>query len=563
MGINTNAPTTTLQINANNPNQSGLRLEKLTSSSPSTIANYGRVLTVDGFGNVVLTNDNGGGSGSPNTANNGLTLTGSNIQLGGPLVQNTQVALDNYTFKYTGPSYAGQTLRWQIEKDGRQKSWCYELAFGTAWDYFVPFSQSTTTQTGMNLYSIANTSAVNYGINNQIQNYYENNSEIIAYNASLIKNNAEKRYIAYSSTQKEYAKDNQAFFGIITPINRVNENKGLNLIISNANLLYGCDNEVFSSENAYGYRTQVSDIQNTGYGVYANVSASEKAVGVAGFAIKPSALNYGVYGEAKLGDINYGVYGITPQGLCDDGPSTDCKDAAGFFEGDLYSVRAFTASDLKLKTNINNFTNASSIIDQLMPKTYEFDVKKFNGMSLPTGTHYGLIAQDVEKVLPGLVKYFSSPEKYDSIGNVTAAEVEFKAVDYLELIPILLAAIKEQKQIVDSLLIALNTSNIRLNTNSSNPQKVVLENAQQIILDQNDPNPFSETTTINYSIPEEVKNAKIIFTNSSGVILRSLIINERGEGSLEIYGSNLSSGVYNYTLFIDGKATFTKKMVKQ
>ncbi len=242
----------------------------------------------------------------------------------------------------------------------------------------------------------------------------------------------------------------------------------------------------------------------------------------------------------------------------------NCTDAAGFFEGDLYhSAGIYSASDSKLKKNIVDFTSASQIIDQLVPKTYEFDVKNFNGMNLHTGMHYGLIAQDVERVLPNLVKSFSSPEKYDSIGNVTASQVDFKAVDYVELIPILLGAIKEQKQIVDSLLVALNTSNIRLNANSTSPQKVVLENAQQIILDQNDPNPFSETTTINYSIPEEVKNAKIIFTNSTGVILRSIIINERGEGSLEVYGSNLSSGIYNYTLFIDGKATVTKKMVKQ
>ena len=84
-----------------------------------------------------------------------------------------------------------------------------------------------------------------------------------------------------------------------------------------------------------------------------------------------------------------------------------------------------------------------------------------------------------------------------------------------------------------------------------------------IILNQNDPNPFTESTRITYQVPEDVREAKIIFTNSSGSIINTVIVNERGTGELEVYSSDLSKGIYNYTLVCDGNVIATKKMVKQ
>ena len=39
-------------------------------------------------------------------------------------------------------------------------------------------------------------------------------------------------------------------------------------------------------------------------------------------------------------------------------------------------------------------------------------------------------------------------------------------------------------------------------------------------------------------------------------------IKEKGQGRIVVYGSNLSSGIYTYTLLIDGKVHETKKMMK-
>lgn len=47
-----------------------------------------------------------------------------------------------------------------------------------------------------------------------------------------------------------------------------------------------------------------------------------------------------------------------------------------------------------------------SIINKLKPKNYEFrNDGKYAAMNLPKGNHYGLIAQELEEVLPNLVAY--------------------------------------------------------------------------------------------------------------------------------------------------------------
>ncbi|MBK9637195.1 MAG: hypothetical protein IPO63_05040 [Bacteroidetes bacterium] len=136
-------------------------------------------------------------------------------------------------------------------------------------------------------------------------------------------------------------------------------------------------------------------------------------------------------------------------------------------------------------------------------------------------------------------------------------------MNYTGVIPLLVAAVNEQKATIDSLINALQNPTPLPNINPQNSQKISLSNVSSIILLQNDPNPFTESTRITFQIPDDVRDAKIIFTSSTGSIINTAIINERGAGELEVYSSELSKGLYNYTLVCDGKVIATKKMVKQ
>jgi hypothetical protein len=87
-------------------------------------------------------------------------------------------------------------------------------------------------------------------------------------------------------------------------------------------------------------------------------------------------------------------------------------------------------------------------------------------------------------------------------------------------------------------------------------------NENAIILNQNDPNPFAEETDITYFLPETVGSATIMFYDNTGVIIKSVQLQNKGNGTLHVYASDLSSGMYTYALIVDGKLIDTKKMMK-
>lgn len=90
-----------------------------------------------------------------------------------------------------------------------------------------------------------------------------------------------------------------------------------------------------------------------------------------------------------------------------------------------------------------------------------------------------------------------------------------------------------------------------------------LSSKNAIILNQNVPNPFAESTVITYSVPTSIAKAQIHFYDGQGKLIQSVDITGRGNGQLNVFGSDLSSGTYSYSLVADGKIIDTKKMVKQ
>lgn len=78
---------------------------------------------------------------------------------------------------------------------------------------------------------------------------------------------------------------------------------------------------------------------------------------------------------------------------------------AGLFIEDLgYTGFLGAASDESLKKNIKPIQKALDIVNQLNPVTYNFDLEKHPGMGLNTEMEYGFIAQEVQKILPEIVK---------------------------------------------------------------------------------------------------------------------------------------------------------------
>jgi hypothetical protein len=155
------------------------------------------------------------------------------------------------------------------------------------------------------------------------------------------------------------------------------------------------------------------------------------AIGVYGWAggSGSSATRYGIYGYASGGTTNY----------------------AGYFSGDVNVTGTFTnPSDKKLKKNIKPVDGALNKVLNLQGVTFEWKSESelseiiknpeleneeiSDRFCFPKGSQIGLIAQDLEKVLPELVKT-------DADG--------LKSVDYIKIVPVLIEAIKDQQKIID------------------------------------------------------------------------------------------------------------------
>ncbi len=314
------------------------------------------------------------------------------------------------------------------------------------------------------------------------------------------------------------------------------------------------------------------------YGVSSDITGSggnpTEVIALRGYNTKSgSTNNYGVTGYAINGTNNYGVYGTAPATNCVNLGA--CTNAAIYASGYGYTTNQwYTSSDASIKTDVLPISDYWTILNGLNGYRYDYDtsLNATTNLNLSDAPQMGLIAQEVEAVAPELVKSFTNPGSTDANG-IVKNDYSVKSINYDGLIPVLVEAIKDLKAQVDSLI--ANSSSQRLMNDSNTPenqstksetfnqQKIVLSNQQGIILNQNDPNPFTESTRITFQIPDEVRDAKIIFTSTTGSIINTAIINERGAGELEVYSSELSKGLYNYTLVCDGKVIATKKMVKQ
>ena len=331
---------------------------------------------------------------------------------------------------------------------------------------------------------------------------------------------------------------------------------------------------LFGSGGTYGAYASGTD-----YGVYGYSSTGYGVAGVSGN-------NYGLYGEGNIGSIAYGAYvgawgDGDSYGLVGYGGPYGCwatgTSYAGYFSGNVHCTAVYSGSDRSLKKNITEFNSALDIINKLKPRLYEFrNDGNYAQMNLPEGSHYGLIAQDVEQVLPNLVKAteFNAPQKIDKDGKsletgvaaTKSEKIDYLAVNYTELIPIIIKAMQEQEQKIS----ALETENAQMKqdlqscclNHSTTPanDKVKTNAKDQPLLEQNNPNPFNEATTIHYYLPVN-STAVLKVMSIEGQEMLSEQITKAGYGEVHISGSTMAAGTYTYTLMVNGKAVESKIMV--
>ena len=164
---------------------------------------------------------------------------------------------------------------------------------------------------------------------------------------------------------------------------------------------------------------------------------------------------------------------------------------------------------------------------------------------------YGLDLGGFEEQFPTLVSV-------DADGN--------KYVDYVSLVPVLVASIQEQQQIIENQNAIIEDIRTQMYKMQDTLHQLVkrrdsLATATNSYLDQNIPNPFDEETNIGYYISTDATMATLYIFNMSGLLIDALNITQFGTGSVDFDGSQLPEGMYVYTLVVDGNIADSKRMV--
>jgi len=308
-----------------------------------------------------------------------------------------------------------------------------------------------------------------------------------------------------------------------------------------------------NTSNSFGVRSEFTGQAGRAWGFNTNISGSVSfRWGVQARASGDGVSNIGVSGIAAGASNNIGIYGAVPVDA--NGDSLNPGDLAGFFEGDVTVTGIFTSSDKKLKKNINEINNALESLWQLQPKTYEFI--KTNKKVLPRGQQYGFIAQELEEVFPELIKNVKKPV-FDKEGNITEF-FEYKSVNYIPLIAVLTASIQELSKEVEDLKATNNSYLVYSDRLTSEEQKRLESLAYK--LEQNYPNPFSGKSVIEYSLPDNEKDASIMVFDLNGGLIKTFNLKEKS-GQIIISSEDFKSGMYLYSLVVRNDEIMTKKMI--
>lgn len=316
-------------------------------------------------------------------------------------------------------------------------------------------------------------------------------------------------------------------------------------------------NSSYSNDNNYGVLGVVSSI-NVNHG---------RNYGLAGMIGFNNATPYG----------GTGIYGATHTYLFSY-PTNISGIYAGYFEGPIKVTGNITASnmyipsDSRLNENVvslNERGSDTSTLDNLlgmnviqynmksripdeMPAGIEndstgnvreaYEYLKKDEMKMSARRHFGINAEELQKTYPDLVL-----EGQDG----------YLAVNYVELVPVLIKAIQELKQQVDELQGTEAAKKAPAKTSTTDDRNTT---AKKNILYQNTPNPAKEQTIIRYQLADNVKDAAICIFDMQGKLVKKLPVSS-GNDSVTINGYELGQGMFLYSLVINGQEIETKKMI--
>lgn len=321
-------------------------------------------------------------------------------------------------------------------------------------------------------------------------------------------------------------------------------------------------NQSFTSETNIGVLgiTKLNQNHGRNYGVLGtiNYDYSPNCVGGAGvyatyhgyYLYYPANIQ-GIYALYAYGSTNLSgrttaqeIYTPADESLSDNVESVETRDGTSMLENLLkMDVLEFNMKSRE-KTEVPK--DGTEMTDEVK-KSYEY--MKKDEAEMYSRRHFGLSAQELQKIYPNLV---------------LKGQDNYLYINYTELVPVLIRSIQELKAELDEVK-GKNVDAAKSRTATFvDEETTAVGDATRIpamvTLAQNTPNPFSERTTIRFTLPENAQNAFIYIFDMSGKMQKQIPVTSDMQ-SVTIEGYELRAGMYIYSLIIGGKEIETKRMI--
>jgi hypothetical protein len=427
----------------------------------------------------------------------------------------------------------------------------------------------------------ANTSSNNTGVGNSTLSANtsgQQNTAIGSYNSYQITTGSYNTSVgAYTAASLTTGTDNCSFGeGTLRSITTASYNCAYGDVSLNQNTA--------SYNSAFGYYSLYSNTSGTPNCAFGYNASYGNTTGGDNVAVGNSALYYNTTGSQNtaIGDNagpGSGSTNLSNTGAFGYGATVTASNSIVFGNSSITSIGGYAAwtnfSDGRYKKNIKENIPGLAFIKLLRPITYNIDVTAIDAVTRPDKRnsmtqaelaaqkqkeqiiYTGFVAQEVEASAKRLGFEFSGVKTPQN-------DKDFYGLRYAEFVVPLVKAVQEISGTNDSLKAVIND----LTTQLANVQEQLKKfNAALIagefpLLKQNLPNPFDKSSVIAYNLPSNTHKAILTITDAQGKVLKNVALNNsKGPGQAIINAGTLSSGVYYYSLIVNGKLIDTKSMV--
>lgn len=197
--------------------------------------------------------------------------------------------------------------------------------------------------------------------------------------------------------------------------------------------------------------------------------------------------------------------------------------------------------------------------DEISPETYA-------RMEAEKGRQrIGLIAQEVEAVIPEVVRTLPDGSKGIMYGDLVGVLVEGikELQDSLALLTRQLVEVEDLRSRIEQLeaLLAPSSPQRAVQQTTAIDETSGKDLSDRPGLQQNRPNPFNRSTEIGYRLPQTGGRAFIGIYDLNGHQLKKYDLADESTGTITVWGVDFTPGIYLYSLIVNGQEIDTKRMI--